>query len=108
MSLFGSTDARTGGRRLLSRSAATVKRHDVAVTTRVMEGSPAAVLAEVSQGAAMLVVGAHGHRGLTRALLGSVSKGCLQKAHCPVVVVPLRSPTAEAVLNPPAVASTGS
>jgi nucleotide-binding universal stress UspA family protein len=34
-----------------------------------------------------LVVGSHGRRGLTAALLGSTSKGVLDKATCPVVVV---------------------
>ena len=34
-----------------------------------------------------LVVGSHGRRGLTAALLGSTSRGVVDKATCPVVVV---------------------
>jgi nucleotide-binding universal stress UspA family protein len=34
-----------------------------------------------------LVVGSHGRRGLTSALLGSTSKGVVDEAPCPVVVV---------------------
>jgi nucleotide-binding universal stress UspA family protein len=34
-----------------------------------------------------LVVGSHGRRGLTAALLGSTSKGVVERAPCPVVVV---------------------
>jgi nucleotide-binding universal stress UspA family protein len=34
-----------------------------------------------------LVVGSHGRRGLTSALLGSTSKGVVDRAPCPVVVV---------------------
>ncbi|HEY6596580.1 MAG TPA: universal stress protein [Asanoa sp.] len=34
-----------------------------------------------------LVVGSHGRRGLTSALLGSTSNGVVDKAPCPVVVV---------------------
>jgi nucleotide-binding universal stress UspA family protein len=34
-----------------------------------------------------LVVGSHGRRGLTAALLGSTSKGVVERASCPVVVV---------------------
>jgi nucleotide-binding universal stress UspA family protein len=34
-----------------------------------------------------LVVGSHGRRGLTAALLGSTSKGVVERAPCPVVVI---------------------
>jgi nucleotide-binding universal stress UspA family protein len=39
------------------------------------------------QDARALVVGSHGRRGLTAALVGSTSKGVLERAPCPVVVV---------------------
>jgi nucleotide-binding universal stress UspA family protein len=87
MSLVGAPDSRKAGHRLLHAASARAKTHGVTAVTRLVEGSPASALAEVAEGAAMLVVGAHGHRGVTRALVGSVSRGCLRHARCPVVVV---------------------
>jgi nucleotide-binding universal stress UspA family protein len=87
MSLVGVPDSRKAGHRLLQAAAARAKTHGVEAMTRLVEGSRASALSEVAEGAAMLVVGAHGHRGMGRALLGSVSQGCLRHARCPVVVV---------------------
>ena len=36
----------------------------------------------------LIVMGSHGHGAVYRTLLGSVSKGVLHKATCPVVIVP--------------------
>jgi len=60
---------------------------DVPVRARVVEGNPAQVLLEASDGADLLVVGSRGHGGFTEALLGSVSQHCVHHAHCPVVVI---------------------
>jgi nucleotide-binding universal stress UspA family protein len=87
MSLVGTPDTRVSGQRLLHAASARAKTHGVAAITRLVEGSPPGALAEVADGAAMLVVGAHGHRGVSRALMGSVSQGCLRSARCPVVVI---------------------
>lgn len=54
----------------------------------VSEGSPAAVLVETSEGAAMLVLGSRGLGGFGGLLLGSVSQQCAHHATCPVVIVP--------------------
>ena len=54
---------------------------------RVVEGNPAQVLIDASDGADLLVVGSRGHGGFTEALLGSVSQHCVHHAHCPVVVI---------------------
>lgn len=61
---------------------------DVEVETRVVEGNPVNVLIEASTDADLLVVGSRGRGGLTGVLLGSVSQRCVERAHCPVVVVP--------------------
>ena len=87
LSLAGVPDSRKGGRGLLAAAGARAKRYGVPARTHLAEGSPATALTEISPGAAMLVVGAHGHRGLSRMLVGSVSQGCLRRARCPVVVI---------------------
>jgi nucleotide-binding universal stress UspA family protein len=60
---------------------------DVRVRAHVVEGNPAQVLIDASDGADLLVVGSRGHGGFTEALLGSVSQHCVQHARCPVVVL---------------------
>jgi nucleotide-binding universal stress UspA family protein len=59
----------------------------VPVRPRVVEGDPARVLLDASDGADLLVVGSRGHGGFTEALLGSVGQHCVHHARCPVVVV---------------------
>lgn len=57
---------------------------------RAEQGRPSAVLAALSRGAALLVVGRSG-AGRLRSLLGSTSSAALRSAHCPVAVVPAGS-----------------
>jgi len=59
----------------------------VEIERRVVEGRPAAVLVDESQGADLLVVGSRGHGGFAGLLLGSVSQQCAHHAACPVVIV---------------------
>ncbi|MET7990917.1 universal stress protein [Amycolatopsis sp. NPDC005232] len=63
----------------------------VPVRAEPVDGAPGPVLVRVSQNAAMLVVGSHGHGRLLRLLVGSVSAYCLKESRCPVVVVPVRT-----------------
>ncbi len=77
--------------------AETVLRHaekhpDVTVVHRTVESSPVAGLVEVSRTAGHLVLGSRGRHGVP-ALLGSVSRSVLERAHCPVTVV--RGPAPE-------------
>jgi nucleotide-binding universal stress UspA family protein len=58
------------------------------LTAFVQEGTAAAVLIELSLGADLLVVGRHARGVAARAMVGSVSATCAEKAHCPVLVVP--------------------
>jgi nucleotide-binding universal stress UspA family protein len=75
---------------------------DVGVVTRYENGRPAQVLADLSAGADLLVVGARGQGTNGDLLLGSVSRNALQLAPCPVAVVrgsarrvqPVATPTA--------------
>jgi nucleotide-binding universal stress UspA family protein len=87
MSIVGTPDSREAGLRLLRMASARAKTLGVTAIGRLVEGSPSSTLSGAADGAAMLVVGAHGHRGVSRALLGSVGQGCLRHARCPVVVI---------------------
>ncbi|MFF5260920.1 universal stress protein [Actinomadura viridis] len=60
----------------------------VEVGTRLGVGHIPRTLLEEAAGAALLVLGAHGTGGLTRLLLGSVSRQATEHARCPVVIVP--------------------
>jgi nucleotide-binding universal stress UspA family protein len=60
---------------------------EVSFTASVLEGYPAQVLIDASDGAELLVVGSRGHGELAGMLLGSVSEHCVAHSHCPVVVV---------------------
>jgi len=54
----------------------------------LLDGPKNVIIAEASQtGADLIVVGSHGHRGVERFLLGSVSEGVALHAHCSVEVI---------------------
>jgi nucleotide-binding universal stress UspA family protein len=60
----------------------------VVVSTQILESDVRGGLIAESKEAAMLVVGRRGHGGLSRLVLGSVSRQVATHAHCPVVVIP--------------------
>lgn len=70
------------------------KYPDVRVHRHVLRGHPVEALVDHSQGSELLVVGSRGLGGIAGMLLGSVSQGVLQHAHCPVAVVRPTAPTA--------------
>jgi nucleotide-binding universal stress UspA family protein len=59
----------------------------VPVTTRLIDGSPGAVLVEASRDAQLLVLGHRGLGGFAGLLVGSVAAQLTGHARCPVVVV---------------------
>ncbi|MFD8478087.1 universal stress protein [Kitasatospora sp. NPDC059673] len=61
---------------------------DVAVTSEVVSGHPVRVLADESRHALAVVIGRRGSGGFTGMRLGSVPRGLLHEASCPVVTVP--------------------
>jgi nucleotide-binding universal stress UspA family protein len=102
LALFGIPDSRKAGLNLLGRAAAKARSHGVHVATRLVEGSARTALPPVAKGAAMLVVGSHGHSPLSAVFVGSVSRACLQHATCPVVVIPNYQKAAPLVMGHPA------
>ena len=64
---------------------------EVPVREDIVYGHPVDGLVQASRGSALLVVGSHGRGALGAAMLGSVSRGVLNHAECPVAVV--RSPS---------------
>ncbi|MFI7542509.1 universal stress protein [Actinoplanes sp. NPDC049599] len=62
-------------------------RDGVVVHHRVVTGDPIPALLAASGKAAAVIVGRHGRRPVTDALLGSVSRALLQRADCPVFLV---------------------
>lgn len=60
---------------------------DVTVTERYRRGDPVKELVAASRDASVVVVGSRGRRPLTVTLLGSVSRGVVERAECPVAIV---------------------
>ncbi len=57
--------------------------------TRVELGSPAAKILETAnkEKVDLIIMGAHGSKGLDRAIFGSVADKVVQSAHCPVMTI---------------------
>lgn len=65
--------------------------YDIDVHCHVIEGNPAALLAEFSTAVDMLVIGTRGRGGFVGLLLGSTSQNVIAHAACPTIVVPQRT-----------------
>jgi nucleotide-binding universal stress UspA family protein len=74
---------------LLAQTAREVKaaHPDLSVTTRLVDGSPGAILVGASRDAQLLVVGHRGLGGFAGLLVGSVAAQAAEHSRCPVVVV---------------------
>lgn len=74
----------------LEKEAATLAEQfpDLTVTTSVPVGDPTETLVEISARAQLTVMGTRGRGRIRSALLGSVSRGVLNHAEGPVMVVP--------------------
>lgn len=85
-------DEKEGARRILADArtvvdAATAGAALPSITEKVVPGQPVPTLADLSKDADMIVVGSRGLGKWERRLLGSVSSGLTQHAHCPVAVI---------------------
>ena len=61
-----------------------------------LEGSPAELILSQAENSRvdLIVLGSHGRGPLSHLFLGSVADGVLQRARCPVLIVPLTETTA--------------
>lgn len=70
-----------------ARTRAEEKHPDLSVHEVAREGRPEQVIAEAHDDAALVVVGARGHGDYVSLLLGSVGRGVVHRAHCPVAII---------------------
>jgi nucleotide-binding universal stress UspA family protein len=72
-----------------ARAAQLLAAHGLDSNAAVLHGHPKSEIVEYADGwrADLVVVGSHGHGGLTRFLLGSVAKAVVRSASCSVEVV---------------------
>ncbi len=79
------------GRALLDTALKTVEEAAgdtrIEVTTEMVAGPAVPVLADLSTGAQMMVVGCRGRGAFARGLLGSISTGLVHHAKCPVAII---------------------
>ena len=78
----------TSARAAIEIQATELRKSGLTVETRVMTGSPAAVVLEAARAPAtsLVVVGSHGRKGAARLVLGSCAEKIARSAPCPVVV----------------------
>jgi nucleotide-binding universal stress UspA family protein len=74
----------------------------IQIDGEILTGALVASLADLSKEARIMVVGCHGRSGLRR-MLGSVSSGLAQHAHCPVAIVHDEEPLIPDLANAPVV-----
>ncbi|MDY6995622.1 MAG: universal stress protein [Actinomycetota bacterium] len=85
-------DEKDAARQLLRDALGVVERATegvelFCVNQKILSGQPTAALADLTKDADMIVVGRRGLGKVGRVLLGSVSAGLTQHAHCPVAVI---------------------
>jgi nucleotide-binding universal stress UspA family protein len=81
--------------------AAVDQQHLPDFQTEVLYAHPVDGLVDASKDARMIVVGSHGKGALSRLLLGSVSRGVVEHAHCPVAVIHAEQACAPVDVNAP-------
>jgi nucleotide-binding universal stress UspA family protein len=66
-----------------------VQKRGTRVRSELLEGTPYRVVLDWAKeyGADLIVIGTHGHTGLTHALLGSVTERVVRMSECPVLTI---------------------
>lgn len=88
--LFGDFDAESRKSRAMRALDEFLQRHELTgLTCGVQIGNPGLKIAEYAKehGIDLVVMPSHGHHGLKRILLGSVTERALRHAECPVLVL---------------------
>lgn len=89
-----------GARVVLDEAVERAARSGVDATPHMATGDAAGVLVEMSKEFSLAVVGTRGRGGFAERLLGTVSSALPAHAHCPTVVVPLRSDDTDGDVEP--------
>lgn len=73
----------------LDLAAEQVKKEGIPVKTILTEGSPGEAIIDFSaqEHADLIIVGSHNRKGLSKAVLGSVSSYVVQNANCAVMII---------------------
>jgi nucleotide-binding universal stress UspA family protein len=90
-------DVEDFGHELAEKAAATARASGITASGRVIDGPVVDGLldAVTASEATLIVIGSHGHTGLARVFLGSVTEHLLRHATVPVLVVPHVTAAAE-------------
>lgn len=79
---------RAGAQAVVDEAVQHAQAAGVTVTSSLETGDPAGVLVDLSDEAALVVVGTRGGGGFADRLLGTVSSALPAHSHCPAIVVP--------------------
>ena len=74
---------------LVAKAADKLRAAKFNASSQLVEGDPKSQIIDIANewGADMIVLGSHGHKGLSRFLIGSVSQDVVRHAHCSVEII---------------------
>lgn len=77
------------GKSATEKAKEIAKKEGVAAEAKILEGIPFEVIVETAkeENADLIVMGTHGHTGINKVVLGSVTERVVRRAPCPVTVV---------------------
>jgi len=75
---------------LLKKAEGIFENQDIKYTLETISGPPGELLTERAKSGEydLIIMGSHGHSGITGLFLGSVTHKVLNKIYCPVLIVP--------------------
>lgn len=82
------TAIRAGAQAVVDEAVARIQNLGIPVTSSLETGDPTGVLVDLTNEAALAVVGTRGGGGFADRLLGTVSSALPAHSHCPTIVVP--------------------